>query len=275
MSIDAKRAIDMYAQGKSLQEVADQLDCTLQGVRCVLIKHGVARRPRGGNRTGIVLDEAVILGLYAEGASIESIAERFGVGMARVSKVVRRDHGPWMGTVQGDAHFRAVLSHSKVVEARVLRLRKRWSWARLVRWFGVPQTTLRKAVHGETWDHVPSLQRIRRGLDQTLLGKPVSEQIVALYTGGLSLREAAAQVEVSQRVVRMALGAHGVAIRRQRGRSTIEECAGKNGDAVRLYSGGMSILRVSKKLQMSQGSVRKTLVRAGCRLRVVRQKGGV
>ena len=49
---DARRAKiqAMYAAGKSIRQIATELQCTFQNIHGILARLGVPRRPRGGNQ---------------------------------------------------------------------------------------------------------------------------------------------------------------------------------------------------------------------------------
>lgn len=146
MSIDAKRAVAMYVTERkpdgsqySLQEIADELDCTAPAIRYVLLKHRVELRPRGGARKTTPLDDERLRELWTKGMGINLIGKELGVGWKRVTIALRR-----LGLSRLPGAERT-LDDAKIARAYALRAQK-CSWAQVAWKIGVPATTIRKAL---------------------------------------------------------------------------------------------------------------------------------
>lgn len=149
MAIDAKRAIEMYVHGLSLAEVGEELGYTLQAIRYVLRKYGIALRPRGGNQTGITIDEDQALALYESGETMEAVARRFGVDSGRIRRLVLRRGRAELAEARSRRRAwipAATLTAEQVAQATSARLVERATWDALGRRFGVASTTVRRAV---------------------------------------------------------------------------------------------------------------------------------
>jgi DNA-binding transcriptional regulator LsrR (DeoR family) len=88
--VNPERALELYASGRSLDDVAGEFGVTRQAVHRVL-----ARDPRYQPRTKSQaarrsVEDPVVLGLWNQGLSQRAIGRRLGVSHPTVSRSLRR-----------------------------------------------------------------------------------------------------------------------------------------------------------------------------------------
>ena len=89
--LDDARIARLYAEGYSLREIADFFDTSATNIRTHLLRMGVSRRPKVP-RTHRKNMKTEVLVLYAEGLTLQAIANALGITTGTVRKHLRANN---------------------------------------------------------------------------------------------------------------------------------------------------------------------------------------
>lgn len=244
LSAQARRAVDLYQQGKKTQEIADELGCATTAIYNWLDKAGVPRRrTRRRAQTPAWVAQAALM--QSDGATHAQIADRVGVCPATVSSWLRKT-----GVSSRPAGRRRVEA-SVVERARAMYLERRMTMAQIAEQLDVSISSVRNYLDAAGVD--------RRAGGGARDPEKV-DRAVSMYTGGgATLSEIGAALGASQATVASWLRSRGV--ERRRGRRPAPQTV--MAQAIALDEQGLTRQQIAEQLGVAPGTVRRWMRQAG------------
>ncbi|MFJ5785483.1 helix-turn-helix domain-containing protein [Streptomyces hydrogenans] len=268
---ETRQAIELYAQGLTLEEIGRVLGYTKHTVQRRLKKAGVERRS-GGRRPIVLSKEQAVDAArqYGAGTSLTDIAEHLGVSTHVVQRnlglagVPRRSCGTSsraearQRTLTAQIHTAATLYVSGLTTQQIADE------------MGLSTPTVRARLAAGSVD-----RRTRWGrptiTEERLLIAAESEQAAKLYGDGLTMARVGAELGLSERAVRQRLLHAGVTIRprgkRVRSPEEQEKAEADIRQAAFLYAAGLTVDEVADVMGNSPRIARRLLDSAGVQRR--------
>lgn len=185
---------ELYAADWTQQQIANHIGCSFQHVSKILRRQRRAfdrvreaeaqkvgqtlekasRGERKGSAKITEQDVLKIFDMFEVGASTAQISEDIGIGIDQVGRILRRKDwshvhisaeraekvkGLLQGSRLGENNSQSRLTEEKVKESRELRERG-MSVKQIADYFEVSPPTIYRALRGETWGHVSSLNNL-------------------------------------------------------------------------------------------------------------------
>ncbi len=215
--------VTRYGKGDTVQAISGDLDLSAYVIGRVLSEAGVTMHARGRPPSVTAEVGASIRERYERGESSTSLATEFGVSTTTIRNAVLaaggtiRPRGRARGSAVGEQSGVSVLT-----EADVMELRRRYatgtaSLRELGKEFGVTGETVRGAVTGRHWSHLPGAlpvglfpQGVRPGFVVPPSLDPETDAVVAKrYREGASMGQLADDLHVTVAVIYASLGRSG------------------------------------------------------------------